>query len=1093
MNLKLVFLVLFIFFFHITKSQELYYSFEHVTIDDGLSSNSINEILQDKKGFIWFLTSKGLNRYDGSSVKISKFDNLKLNKNNPIQSFCVDNKDCLWILFSKSIFKLNLKTEKISKIKNINLEGFNKILFDSISNCVWIGHSKGLFKLNIETNKFKIYKKDSHDPNSIPKTGLMYAINDNKNNLWFTFWANGITKYNRISDNFEHFTHKIDKNSVFDKPIFGLASDYESNIWMASLNSDTVCKYDVNKNIFQFFGKPKYTNTNYLWGIMADKCNKIWFTSPENSVSVYNPKTDNFTQIEHESNNPESLSENRASLAVFLDKNDNMWIASMNKGVNKTDLKLSNVNYFPIDNNLLKKPTFVKSIFEDSIRIWTCNEEGVFIYDLNKKKYNKLKIPNENNRFYKILNLFDNQKLIIGTKNSYFVNENNLSIKKFESSVFKNDFKISASYIDKNNVLWIVTSKNIYTFKNNNLNKPINIFKIPDYIVPELFIYVDFLELNDDLLISAETELILFDTKNYILKKSSLIDSVFKNKSRMTSIYKFKDSIYVYNIYGWKTFDLNYNLKTNHLYPFLFEDEVVPISYNYNDTMVCLTTYRGIFIYNLKTKKYIHPRIFNPDKINPDVFIKSKYNNNFYLSAGTGLVSFKPSELEKTSLTSDVTISDFKLFNKSVSAIDEKSPIKKAINYEELIELNYDQNVFSFELAILNYDEVNRNKFLYKMEGFDKEWNFIGYRKTATFTNLSPGEYTFKYKGRDKNDNETLEKSIRIVIYPPFWETWWFRIFIILLFLSLLYIIYKLRIRNIKQRQIELEHQVILRTAEILSQKEEIMAQKEDIEQHEKRITELYEDIKDSITTAQRIQESILPPENLIKQCLPESFVLYLPKDIVSGDFYWFHVDVDRFYIAAVDCTGHGVAGAFMSLIAHNLLNKIIKDERTLSPNQILDRLNSYIIQVLHQESEHPISKDGMDISICMIINESKEIQVSGANNGIYYIRNGVLEQVRANKNSVGIQPMGKTAKFENFIMPYQKGDKFYMFSDGFAGQFGGLNSNEKMKYNRFRECLINHSQHDMTAQKEALFKMLKDFQQSTEQTDDILVMGFEL
>ncbi|TAG54217.1 MAG: hypothetical protein EAZ27_09390, partial [Cytophagales bacterium] len=93
---------MFIFFFHITKSQELYYSFEHVTIDDGLSSNSINEILQDKKGFIWFLTSKGLNRYDGSSVKIYKFDNLKVNKNNPIQSFCVDNKDCLWILFSKS-------------------------------------------------------------------------------------------------------------------------------------------------------------------------------------------------------------------------------------------------------------------------------------------------------------------------------------------------------------------------------------------------------------------------------------------------------------------------------------------------------------------------------------------------------------------------------------------------------------------------------------------------------------------------------------------------------------------------------------------------------------------------------------------------------------------------------------------------------------------------------------------------------------------------------------------------------------------------------------------------------------------------------
>lgn len=1091
MNLKSVFLALFIFFFHITKSQEFYYSFEHITIEDGLSSNSITEILQDNKGFIWFSSANGLNRYDGSSVKIYKFDSWNNEKiDNNIISMCKDNQDCLWLSYPKGLYKFNLKTENLEKILNFNIIN---LTFDSTLNSIWGNYNNSLFRLNTSTNKLQTYTHDSLNLNSIPKTGLMEIIIDTKSNLWLTFWANGITKYNRKYDNFEHFTYKKNKNSIFNKPIFGFTSDVDNNIWMASLESDSICKYDVNKNEFHFFGKPKFKNTSALWGALADKTNKIWFTSPEYSVSVYNPKSDNFTLIEHESNNPESLSESRSSRAIMLDKNDNIWIASMNKGVNKTDLKLSSVNYFPIDNNMLKKPIFLKCINEDTYRTWVCNYEGVFFYDLKCKKYTKLKMPDKEEHFYKIIDLFNQQKLIVSDRNSYILDENNLSIKKFESSVFKNDFNITSSYIDKNNILWIVTSKYIYTFKDNNLNNPKNIFKIPDFIKSELFIYVDFLEYDDELLISAETELILFDTKNYILKKSSLQNPYLKNDVRISSLYKFKDSIRVYDINGWKTFDLNYNLKSNHVYPFLFEDEVVPISYNYNDTMVCLTTYRGIFIYNLKTKKYIHPRIFNPDKINPDVFIKSKYNNNFYLSAGTGLVSFKPSELEKTSLTSDVTISDFKLFNKSVSAIDEKSPIKKAINYEELIELNYDQNVFSFELAILNYDEVNRNKFLYKMEGFDKEWNYIGYRKTATFTNLSPGEYTFKYKGRDKNDNETLEKSIRIVIYPPFWETWWFRVFIILLFLSLLYIIYKLRIRNIKQRQIELEHQVILRTAEILSQKEEIMAQKEDIEQHEKRITELYEDIKDSITTAQRIQESILPPENLIKQCLPESFVLYLPKDIVSGDFYWFHVDVDRFYIAAVDCTGHGVAGAFMSLIAHNLLNKIIKDERTLSPNQILDRLNSYIIQVLHQESEHPISKDGMDISICMVINESKEIQVSGANNGIYYIRNGVLEQVRANKNSVGIQPMGKTARFENFIMPYQKGDKFYMFSDGFAGQFGGLNGNEKMKYNRFRECLVSNSSLDMTAQKVALYKMLKDFQLSTEQTDDILVIGFEL
>ncbi len=1106
LNLKRIFLILLLLSLSQIFAQKLYYSFDHITLEDGISSNSIYSIHQDKMGFIWMGSSKGLDKYDGYKVKnykqVARNSYLKIgNKDNEIGTITSDNDSNLWIGTTFGLIKFNLKNEKITNyFTKFDTNGYNinsviiHLIFDSTSNSVWGGKDGNIFRLNVKTDEVIEYKYDSLKKNGVPKTGLMKIIHDKQGNLWFTFWDYGISKYDRKNDTFVHYTHNPkDPESIFQHEVFGIESDSKGNIWVATLNNNSVCKLDTKTQKFQHFSSNKYANIYPFWNVVADKSDKLWFNSAEAGISIYQPNSDIFTLINHESNNPESLSESRAATATLLDKNDNMWIATMNKGVNKTDLKLSSVNYFPINNNLLNKTSFVNSIVEIDNSIWVSNADGVFCLDLKTHQYKKIEIKNQKSNIRKLINLHNGNILAVSLEESYLINTTSLNSIVWKVDFLKNKIFVSASYKDSTGKIWLVTKDYIYVFENNSYKKIEKKIKLPKISVFEYFYYTCFLEDTTNITINVETELMVFDKKNIKPIKNSSMSTDFSSFSRVTSINLKNDSTYLFDVNGWRKYDKNYKFSEHQKYDFLYPDEVNPIGYAYNDSMICITTYRGIFIYNIKSKKYIHPKVFNPDMINPDVFIKSKDNKTFYMSAGTGIVSFVPSELEKTSYIPEIVLSDFQLFNQSVFVDSSNSPLKEAITFCKEIVLNYDQNIFSIEMAILNFDEVARNQFMYKMDGIDSDWNNIGNRRVASFTNLSPGKYTFRYKGKDKNDNQTSEKSINITVLPPFWATWWFRILAFGLVILILYTIYKVRINNIKNQKIELEHQVILRTSEILSQKEEILAQKEDIEEHEKRITELYEDIKDSITTAQRIQESILPPESLIKQCLPQSYVLYLPKDIVSGDFYWFHVDVDRFYIAAVDCTGHGVAGAFMSLIAHNLLNRIIKDERNLNPKQVLDRLNSYVIQVLHQESEHPISKDGMDISICMVLPEQKEIHVSGANNGIYYIRNGNLEQIRANKNSVGVQPMGKMASFENFSMPYQSGDKFYMFSDGFAGQFGGLNGNEKMKYNRFRENLTMNSHLPMNQQKESLHHLLKDFQRGTEQTDDILVIGFEL
>ena len=282
----------------------------------------------------------------------------------------------------------------------------------------------------------------------------------------------------------------------------------------------------------------------------------------------------------------------------------------------------------------------------------------------------------------------------------------------------------------------------------------------------------------------------------------------------------------------------------------------------------------------------------------------------------------------------------------------------------------------------------------------------------------------------------------------------------------------------------ELEQKVNERTAEVMNQKGEI-------EKQSKRIEFLYKEVTDSIETSKVIQQSILPSENIVRLFLPNFFALYKPKDIVSGDFYWFHVKNHKVYVAAVDCTGHGVAGAFMSLIGYNLLNQIMKEKSNDSAADILTKLNADVIKSLHQDEAGALSREGMDIALCVIDMAQKKVQFSGANNPLYHIRNKEITVFKADRNSIGIQRGGKIATFTNQEVEFQKGDMIYIFSDGYAGQIGGEDGLQKFMYPRFRELLINISEQDMEQQRRELNDCIENWKKDQEQLDDILVMGF--
>ena len=279
-----------------------------------------------------------------------------------------------------------------------------------------------------------------------------------------------------------------------------------------------------------------------------------------------------------------------------------------------------------------------------------------------------------------------------------------------------------------------------------------------------------------------------------------------------------------------------------------------------------------------------------------------------------------------------------------------------------------------------------------------------------------------------------------------------------------------------------LEEKVRQRTAEVVAQKEEIDQQKEQLEEYFSQVT-------DSIKYAQKIQEAILPPEHYVRKLLPNSFIFYRPKDIVSGDFYWLGEAKGKSFFAAVDCTGHGVPGAFMSIVGYNQLKQAIITTGGSNPAQILDHLNIGVSETLHQKDENSTSKDGMDIAICSLDHKTLELEYAGAFNPLYLLRDGEIIQTKGDKFPIGSFLDGETPNFTNNKIQLIKGDQIYIFSDGYADQFGGPRG-KKFMYKKFRDLLIENGDKDLSTQKELLKKSLFDWMKEEEQVDDILVIG---
>jgi serine phosphatase RsbU (regulator of sigma subunit) len=455
-------------------------------------------------------------------------------------------------------------------------------------------------------------------------------------------------------------------------------------------------------------------------------------------------------------------------------------------------------------------------------------------------------------------------------------------------------------------------------------------------------------------------------------------------------------------------------------------------------------------------------------------------NGVLWIGAVDGLIRFEENQTKRYqsdfyALVRNVYLgSDSTLFGGGFSAIDEEGRMLQS--NQEILKVDYAYNDLRFVFAAPYFEDEHEPLYRYKLVGNDEEWSSWTYKSEANFTNLSEGAYEFRVEAKNIYGQLSKQTMYKFTVLPPWYRTTWAYFLYFMGFLLVLFIGVRISSMRLKAKNVWLEGVVEERTKEISDKNVVLEVQKKEIE--------------DSINYAQRIQHAILPLEEEMQKWLPDSFVLFRPKDIVSGDFYWFIQRDQKLIIICADCTGHGVPGAFMSMIGSDRLNNIVSEKRIYSPAAILSELNRAIKSSLKQDGQKNSTKDGMDAAVCMVDLETKTLKYAGANRPLWLVHNAELTEIKATKVAVaGFTDDNQV--YEEHEITLAEGMKFYMTTDGYADQFGG-ERDKKFKVKALKELLLANANEPFSAQRERLENALLTWMGKTDQVDDICVMGFE-
>lgn len=1040
------------------------YSFTNFNVDDGLPQSTVYEIYQDKLGFLWIGTDGGgLSRYDGYRFK--QFGKKNGLNGNVIKKIIEDNKNNIWIATNNGLYYLKNDSIFILKeIPNNNSIYFTSVIIDSKQNIWATSTGNGIYKIKNVEGKFIVKNYSTSD--GLSSDHVFDICEDKQNRIWVAAYGAGI-------DILEGENNKIRNVNLNSKELNEIISLKCINKSTVAFGTRFAGAYLINTEITK---KTSYriingTQNNQVWSFSIDE-NENSFVATDNNGVICN-------EDEYRLDNTVGLISNKV-FKVFFDKEKNLWI-----GTNQGLVKYSGSKYVFITPRELPELTEGTTIVQEEPQVyWIGSNSGIYKIHYKNNKSTILKHITSNDGLLsneiKHLCIAKDKSIWISTQAGLSKYDGKRIINFNEENGLAGN---SVNYVinDSKGRFWVGTSGGLSLI--NEKNELSNMSESNGLVHNEVTCLFE--DSNKHIWIGTYGGLMKFDGEKLetFTEKSGLdekkINCLTQNKKGSLLIGTFGGGIYEYNIN-------NNKIKLLCSETMLTSGNITTLKFK-NDSVLIAGTNLGLnkILFNKNNKLKSIQQI---GKLNGFENLENNINsvlkdsdNNFWFGTTKGVTIYQ-SKCDKINLIKPI------INLKSIKVND------KAILNANNITLNHNQNTLKASFVSISLTSPQANMYFSKLVGLDSNWNKLLIDKdemidfvSTEYKNLQPGKYQLMLKSKNNDGIESDVYTVNFEIKQPYYKTTLFIILCIITFIIIVYLFFKYRERNLIKEKEKLEAIVTERTSEVVASKKEIEKQKELVELQKHEIT-------DSINYSKRIQNAILPEQSLLFNNFKNSFILYKPKDIVSGDFYFFAQGAsNKFYIAVADCTGHGVPGAFMSMIGSKELSEVVKNNH--QPSTILSALNIGIRKTLKQSNLEIGIKDGMDIAFISIEKDEKNellnISFSGANRPLWVLKKNSKEitEIKATKTAIGGYTQDDQV-FEQHDIKLEKGDSFYLFSDGYADQFGG-NSGKKMMTKRFKEILIENSNIPMNEQNVLLSNYFTNWMGETnEQVDDVLIIG---
>ncbi|MHB8207418.1 hybrid sensor histidine kinase/response regulator [Mucilaginibacter sp.] len=834
-------------------AQNINLKFQHVGTSEGLSQININCIMQDSRGFIWIATRNGLNRYDGYHFITYHNDPTDTSSlsNNMVTDIVEDKTGNIWLatlgglnMYQRSTGRFTRYMHNSHNNASIINNIINRITFDTDNN-LWIAtQNGGLDCFYISRNKFVHHQHDKHNASSLSDNNVHTIYQDNQHRLWAGTSNGGLNLYNRANNTFtkyqyhapvahavigneilsifedkqqqiwfgtqddglfsfnprqktfKHFAFdKKNPNSISSKTIYSLNNDENGNLWIGTENGG-LCILNKNTGKINVYQNDEVDNNsingNSIYAICRDRHGNMWVGAFAGGINLYKKSTSSFKLYRH-SSSPLSLSNNYV-LDFAEDKNNNIWIGTDGGGLNKFDpVKQTFIHYKkPADGkngitgnyDLAVKP-------DDQGNIWIGTwGDGLSIFNPSTNTFKNFKLdaskPNSigGNSIYYLLHTRDKKTWISTFNNGLDCYDPKTGLFKHYHFNINNPKSISSNriyviYEDKESNLWFGSSDGGLDMLNRNNNT-----------------FTSYLHNEKTNSISSNSVTDIFEDSKGRLWLTTLSGlDLFDRKTKHFTIYTKKDGL---------PSDIIYAIRQGNL------------------GKLWISSNGGITKFDPDAKTFTNYTTedgLQGDEFKPHSALVAR-DGSIYFGGINGFNVFSPAKVLKAEKFAPLVITSFQLFNKPLTiaqGANDNSPLKNDVTDTRKITLSYKQSVFSIEFAALDYASPDRKQYAYFLDGFDKEWNYIGSHNAAYYTNLSPGNYNFKLKYRNSQGAwSPVASLLNIVIVPPFWLTWWFNILVVIFIVSSIIGLFKYWLHAIKNQKKVLEQQVLERTQNIL-------------------------------------------------------------------------------------------------------------------------------------------------------------------------------------------------------------------------------------------------------------------------------------